>query len=75
MTPCMKRYRLVEVGCSHEVYLVAADSTDARDDRTVATFTVVGAEPAWMSRPMQAFVAGGSCPRRAVRASSVHFHE
>lgn len=52
----MKRYRLIEVGCSRELYAIAADDTTVRDDRTVARFTVPDGEPpAWLERPLRAF--------------------
>lgn len=52
----MKRYRLIEVGCSRELYAIAEDTTDVRPRDTVARFTVQGETPAWIQRPMTAFV-------------------
>ena len=36
----MHRYRLIEVGCSRELYAIPDDEEPVRDGRTVARFTV-----------------------------------
>jgi hypothetical protein len=52
----MKRYRLIEVGCSRELYAIASDDGDERDERTVARFTVsAGENPSWMRETLRAF--------------------
>ena len=37
----MKRYRLIEVGCSRELYAIPDDEEPVRDGRTVARFTMM----------------------------------
>jgi len=51
----MHRYRLIEVGCSRELYAIRAEDADERTGDTVARFTVTGDQPQWMQRPMRAF--------------------
>jgi len=45
----MDDYRIIEVGCMHELYEIARDIETVRPEDTVARFTAPDdAEPAWL---------------------------